>query len=104
MLFDLGLEEPSAKWGVTVEDKEIRLWSTGQTWLLFNCDKATIGDRYGAPMFALHRGDRHAALVKGVGKLKKDAILFVHRAVAFEQDENEVTLKSTTAPKPKATS
>ena len=74
-------------------DKEIRLWSTGRTWSLFNRDSATIGDRYGVPMFTLHRGDLHAALVEGVRKLNPEAIHLDHRCDGFTQSQNGLELK-----------
>ena len=92
VLFELGLEEPVRKWGVLAVDKEIRLWSTGQTWSLFKRDSAPIGERYGVPMFMLHRGDLHAALVDGVRKTKPDAIHLNRRCTGFDQDDQGVAL------------
>lgn len=86
VLFELGLEEPVRMWGVRAVDKEIRLWNTGQTWSLFKRDSAPIGERYGVPMFLLHRGDIHAALVEAVRRAKPGAIHLDHRCTGFEQD------------------
>jgi len=74
-------------------DKEIRPWNTGQTWSLFKRDSAPISERYGVPMFMLHRGDLHAALVEGVKRLDPDAIHLDHLCVGFEQHGNQVELK-----------
>lgn len=93
VLYELGLKEPVEYWGVRAVDKEIRLWNTGQTWSLFNRASAPIGERYGVPMFLLHRGDLHKALVDGVRAAKPDAIHLNRRCVGFEQDAGGVELK-----------
>jgi salicylate hydroxylase len=93
VLFELGLEEPVRQWGVRAVDKEIRLWNTGQTWSFFNRASDTIGERYGVPMFLLHRGDLHKALVDAARAQKKDAIHEGKRCVGFEQDAEQVELK-----------
>ena len=93
VLFELGLEEPVRNWGVRAVDKEIRLWNTGQTWSLFNRASDTIGERYGVPMFLLHRGDLHKALVDAVRAIKPNSIHVGHRCAGFEQDAEGVALK-----------
>ncbi len=93
VLFELGLEEPVRYWGVRAVDKEIRLWNTGQTWSLFNRASAPIGERYGVPMFLLHRGDLHKALVDAVRAVKPNAIHLDHRCVGFEQHAGGVELR-----------
>jgi salicylate hydroxylase len=93
VLFALGLEEPVREWGVRAVDKEIRLWNSGQTWSLFNRASAPIGERYGVPMFLLHRGDLHAALAEAVLRAKPGAIHLNHRCVGFEQDGGGVQVE-----------
>src|ERR1700730_17176761 len=64
-LFALGLE-PSLR-GIWSEPtgKEVRLWSSGETWKLFDLG-AVSRQRYGAPYFMVHRGDLHRALADAV--------------------------------------
>ena len=93
VLFELGLEEPVRHWGVRVEDKEIRLWNTGQTWSMFGRKGAPIASRYAYPMFLLHRGDLHAMLVGAVRKLKPDAIHLGQRCTGFEASDHGVMVQ-----------
>ena len=94
VLFALGLEESVRKWGVHAVDKEIRLWNTGQTWSLFSSLRPSAGgERYRHPMFMLHRGDLHGALVNAVRALKADAIRLSKRVTGFEQARGRVTLR-----------
>ena len=51
--------EAVEKVGVIVAGKEIRLWSTGQTWKLFDLGALSV-ERYGFPYVMFHRGDLHA--------------------------------------------
>src|SRR5581483_12187437 len=48
VLYALGLGEAIERVGVIVAGKEIRLWSTGQTWKLFDLGAESV-ERYGAP-------------------------------------------------------
>ncbi len=93
VLYELGLREPVEYWGVRAVDKEIRLWNTGQTWSLFNRASAPIGERYGVPMFLLHRGDVHTALAKAVEQARPGAIRLDRRCTGFEQDARGVALR-----------
>lgn len=92
VLFSLGLEDGVRRWGVHAADKEIRLWSTGQSWSLFKSIKPASGERYRYPMFMLHRGDLHAMLIEAVQRLKPDAIRLRHRCTEFRQHGDAVTL------------
>src|SRR5947199_7889559 len=58
VLYALGLGPAIERVGVIVAGKEVRLWSTGQTWKLFDLG-ATSVQRYGFPYMMLHRGDLH---------------------------------------------
>ena len=65
VLYALGLGEAIEKVGVVVAGKEIRLWSTGQTWKLFDLGAISV-ERYGFPYMMFHRGDLHAALLNAI--------------------------------------
>ena len=45
--------------------KEIRLWSTGQSWKLFDLGE-DCRQRFGAPYWMVHRGDLHQVLARAV--------------------------------------
>ena len=52
-----------------VAGKEIRLWSTGQTWKLFDLGAVSV-ERYGFPYMMFHRGDLHGALLEAIRREK----------------------------------
>jgi salicylate hydroxylase len=71
--------------------KEIRLWSTGETWKLFDLG-AVSRQRYGAPYFMIHRADLHLILLRAVKAAAPDAIMLNARVAGFEQDASGVTV------------
>lgn len=93
VLIKLGLEQAVRDVGVPTGDKVVRLWSTGQSWSLFDPKEPPPTLRFGAPMFLMHRGDLQALLVHAVRALKPGAIHLGSHAIGFEQDEHGVTLR-----------
>ena len=71
--------------------KEVRLWSTGETWKLFDLGAESVA-RYGAPYFMIHRADLHTVLIDAVRALKPDAIRLGARASGFDDEGKSVTL------------
>lgn len=71
--------------------KEIRLWSTGQTWKLFDLGPQSVA-RYGAPYITIHRNDLHTALAEAVRAVKPDAIQLGSRCVDVQQWSDGVVL------------
>lgn len=69
----LGLDQAMATMGAEAEGKQIRLWSTGQTWKLFDLGAASR-ERYGHPYFMFHRADLHSMLEQGVRSIAPAAI------------------------------
>ena len=90
-LFSLGLESALERVWCEPVGKEIRLWSTGETWKLFDLG-AVSRERYGAPYFMIHRADLHRILLEAVTAASPDCIALGMRAVGFEQDDRSVTL------------
>lgn len=88
---DLGILDRIVSVGFQPEGKEVRLWSTGQTWKLFDLGAQSV-ERYGFPYITIHRGDLHSALVDAVKAAKPDAILLNHHFNGAEQDGARVTL------------
>src|SRR5262245_18300729 len=56
VLFALGLEAALAQVQVRPERRELRHWSTGETWNWFDLGDKSI-ERFGTPHLMLHRGD-----------------------------------------------
>src|ERR1044072_7731632 len=73
VLYALGLGAAAERLGVIVAGKEIRLWSTGQTWKLFDLGAESV-ERYGYPYVMFHRGDLHAMLLNAIRSERPDAI------------------------------
>ncbi len=71
--------------------KQIRLWSTGQTWNLFDLG-ATSVERYGYPYLMVHRADLHRLLLEAVQELSATAVKTNARCTGFRQDSDGVTL------------
>jgi salicylate hydroxylase len=90
-LFSLGLESVLKQVWCEPAGKEIRLWSTGETWKLFDLG-AVSRQRYGAPYFMIHRADLHRILLDAVKAAAPDAITLNARVTAFEQDASGVTV------------
>jgi salicylate hydroxylase len=61
--------------------KEVRLWSTGETWTLFDLGRDCL-ERFGAPYWMVHRGDFHSVLWQAVERAKPGAVHLSSRAVA----------------------
>lgn len=91
VLAALGLKEPMQRLGVIVAGKEIRLWSTGQTWKLFDLGAVSV-ERYGSPYVMFHRGDLHAILLDAIRAAKPDAIHLGRRCIGVTQDNGGVTI------------
>jgi salicylate hydroxylase len=102
VLHALGLGKAADRLGVVVAGKEIRLWSTGQTWKLFDLGAVSV-ERYGFPYMMFHRGDLHAMLLEAIRSARPGAIHLDHKCVGVTQGEGEATIQfengaSATAP------
>lgn len=71
--------------------KQVRLWSTGQVWKLFDLGQQSVAE-YGHPYYTLYRPDLHAVLVKAVRKLAPQALVLGAKVASFEQSDQGVTL------------
>src|SRR3954471_18342256 len=81
VLFALGLESALKEVQVRPERRELRHWSTGETWNWFDLGDKSI-ERFGTPHLMLHRGDLHGLLANAVRALKPDAIILDKQCVA----------------------
>src|SRR6201995_5818609 len=87
----LGLGAEAERLGVVVAGKEIRLWSTGQTWKLFDLGAVSV-ERHGFPYMMFHRGDLHAMLLEAIRRERPDAIHLERKCTGIAQDGNAVTI------------
>src|SRR5581483_3084164 len=92
VLYSLGVGPAIEKTGVIVAGKEIRLWSTGQTWKLFDLGAVSV-ERYGFPYMMFHRGDLHAALLDGIRRTHPDAIHLSRKCIRIEPRGDEVEIQ-----------
>ena len=91
VLYALGLEEALERVQVLPSRREIRHWSTGETWNWFELGAATR-ERYGTPHVMLHRADLHGLLADAVQKLKPDAVHLNKRCVAVIQTDAQAEI------------
>jgi salicylate hydroxylase len=91
VLIDLGLRDRIEPIACVPEGKEVRLFSTGQTWKLFDLGE-TSESSYGAPYWMVHRGDLHNVLIDAVRDAGPDRLRLGCKLVSFAQDDNKVTL------------
>jgi salicylate hydroxylase len=73
VLHALGLKAAMESVAVPLEDRDIRLWSTGQAWRIPG-HGAESAARYGAPYLLFHRGDLHAILLDAVRAIDRDCV------------------------------
>nr|WP_282572250.1 FAD-dependent monooxygenase [Roseomonas acroporae] len=91
VLHALGVGEAVEREACEASGKEIRLWSTGRTWKLFDLGAESVA-RYGFPYYTVYRPDLHGALAEAVRRARPDAIRLGARATGFSQHEGGVTL------------
>jgi salicylate hydroxylase len=91
VLYALGLGAVCEKVGVVVAGKEIRLWSTGQTWKLFDLGAISV-ERYGFPYTMFHRGDLHTMLLDAIRSEKPDAIKLSRKCTGIASQGDTVTM------------
>ena len=92
VLHELGVHEALRALACEASGKEVRLWSTGQTWKLFDLGAVSV-ERYGFPYYTVYRPDLLAVLAEGVRREKPDAVHLNTRCTGFEQSASGVTLR-----------
>ena len=90
-LYALGVGESLKALSCEAMGKEIRLWSTGQTWKLFDLGAAS-NERYGFPYFTVYRPDLLEVLASAVRREKPDALHLATKCTGFTQADDRVTL------------
>jgi salicylate hydroxylase len=94
VLIALGLEREMEAIASEPSGKEIRLFSTGQTWKLFDLG-ASSRESYGAPYWMVHRGDFHRVLVEAFKARAPGRLHLNSRCSSFEEDAGGVWLEAT---------
>jgi salicylate hydroxylase len=92
VLHALGLGQALAAVQVLPDRREIRHWSTGETWNWFDLG-ATSAQRYGTPHIMLHRGDLLSVLADAVRALKPNAIHLGNRCVGLSQTAEQAEIR-----------
>jgi salicylate hydroxylase len=92
VLYALGLGPAIEKLGVIVAGKEIRLWSTGQTWKLFDLGAVSV-ERYGFPYMMFHRGDLHGILLEAIRRERADTIHLARKCTGVTQSADAVEME-----------
>jgi salicylate hydroxylase len=92
VLYALGLGPAIEKLGVVVAGKEIRLWSSGQTWKLFDLGAESV-ERYGFPYMMFHRGDLHGVLLDAIRRERPGAIRLGRKCTGVTQTLDAVEMQ-----------
>jgi salicylate hydroxylase len=92
VLHALGLGADVERTGVIVAGKEIRLWSTGQTWKLFDLGAESV-ERYGFPYVMFHRGDLHTMLLNAIRSARPDAIKLNRKCTGVTEEGDAVLMR-----------
>ncbi|RYF31986.1 MAG: monooxygenase [Comamonadaceae bacterium] len=72
--------------------KQIRLWSTGQRWPLFDLGE-TAHREYGSPYLMVHRADLHAVLAAGLRALQPNAMHLASRVESYVEEPDGIALR-----------
>jgi salicylate hydroxylase len=92
VLIALGLERDMQGIACEPSGKQIRLFSTGRTWKLFDLGASSRGI-YGAPYWMVHRGDFHRVLVDAFNARAPGRLHLDCRCVGFEEDGGGIWLR-----------
>src|SRR5947208_6342954 len=82
---ELGIGEQLKSLGCEATGKEVRLWSTGETWKLFDLAAVSI-ERYGYPYLTVYRPDLPGVLAHAVRGAKAESMYLAARCTGLSQD------------------
>lgn len=91
ILIALGLGDAMREVVAEPAAKEVRLWSTGESWTLFDLGRDSL-ERFGAPYWMVHRGDFHRVLWQAVERAKPGAVHLGSRCVACSDQRDKGVL------------
>lgn len=92
VLIALGLADAMKAVACEPAGKEIRLYSTGQTWKLFDLG-ASSREIYGAPYWMVHRGDLHRILLDAFRQRAPGKLHLGRRCTGYEETGRAVLLR-----------
>jgi salicylate hydroxylase len=92
ILLALGLGPAMREVAAEPAMKEVRLWSTGESWKLFDLGLDSL-ERFGAPYWMVHRGDLHRVLRRAVEQAKPGAVHPACRVIACVDRGDHVVLE-----------
>lgn len=92
VLIELGLEKEMLDIASEPSGKQIRLFSTGRTWKLFDLGVSSRAI-YGAPYWMVHRGDFHRVLVEAFNARAPGRLHIDRRCVGFDEERDGISLK-----------
>lgn len=92
VLYALGLEDALVASAVVPDRRELRHWSSGESWNWFELG-ATSRRRYGTPHLMLHRGDLQSVLIEAVKAAKPDALVLGKHCVAVRQTDRQAEVQ-----------
>src|ERR1700760_1170732 len=91
-LIALGLEQAMQAIGSEPSGKQIRLFSTGRTWKLFDLGVSSRA-LYGAPYWMVHRGDFHRVLLDAFNARAPGRLHLDNRCVGFDEEGGGIRLR-----------
>ncbi len=92
VLIALGLEQEMQNIASEPSGKQIRLFSTGRTWKLFDLG-ASSRATYGAPYWMVHRGDFHRVLLDAFNARAPGRLHLDSRCIGFDEDGGTVWMR-----------
>lgn len=92
ILIALGLGDAMREVVAEPAAKEVRLWSTGETWPLFDLSRDSL-ERFGAPYWTVHRGDFHRVLWQAVERARPGAVHLAARCVTCADRGDKAVLE-----------
>jgi salicylate hydroxylase len=95
VLIALGLEQAMHAIASEPSGKQIRLFSTGRTWKLFDLGVSSRAI-YGAPYWMVHRGDFHRVLLDAFNARAPKCLHLNSRCIGSEEDGDGIWLKLAT--------
>ncbi|MFZ6763200.1 FAD-dependent monooxygenase [Pseudoroseomonas sp. WGS1072] len=92
VLEDLGVADRLMELAAHPEQRQIRMWNTGQRWTAFDLGSISVST-YGHPYVTVYRPDLLDALADGVRAAAPSALHLGRQIVGFDQDDAGVTLR-----------
>src|ERR1700756_1935129 len=92
VLIALGLEQQMQAIAAEPSGKQIRLFSTGRTWKLFDLGVSSRA-LYGAPYWMVHRGDFHRVLCEAFNARAPGRLHLDSRCIGFDENAGGIVLR-----------